>query len=219
MNENIIVRLEKEGIVTATFRKQSPDKKTRLYRVCLDAFGRDIFDRISFDTLADLAGISKGSLFQYFTNKGNLLKFVFEIFADEYSEYWNQYFSREQPARTEEQIRSYFSEQLDQWQGAKREYNFYMKMLYENSRDLTRDFIRGIASVEKKHLSAIIRRGSKTAEIRQDVEVERITSVLTAIAESIFKYLPPEVLSLKKRNYIEQQIDSALKLVFDGIRG
>ncbi len=55
MDENIIVRLEKEKVVTATFRKLSPAKKDKIYKSALKAFGEDIFDRVVLDDIAKTA--------------------------------------------------------------------------------------------------------------------------------------------------------------------
>ena len=80
MDENIIVRLEREGVVTQTFRKLNPDKKNKLYKTAIHAFSTNVFDRVSFDSIAEGADVSKGSIFQYFINLYTIIMFCKSYF-------------------------------------------------------------------------------------------------------------------------------------------
>lgn len=219
MNENIIVKLEKEGTVTTTFRKLDPDKKARLYRTALNAFSLSVFDRVSFDSIAEGAEVSKGSLFQYFGNKENLLRFVSEIYLDDYSRYWQEYVSNEHAVRARDRLTDFFSAQYDFWQESRREFAFYLKMLYENDRVLTSAFADRIRQIQTTYLAGIIMRGSETGEIRRDIESSRMAPVLLAVMEGIYYQLTPEQFNPKKKNQIEELINSALSSLIDGIRG
>ena len=104
MDENLIVELEKDGVVTATFRKLAPIKKDAVYRSALNAFASASAERAALDDIARKAKVSKGSLFQYFTHKNNLLAFVTELFFDEYQQFWESYLAREQAVRVHDRL-------------------------------------------------------------------------------------------------------------------
>ena len=188
MNENLIIELERYGVVTDTFRKLSPDKKKVLYQTALGAFSENVFDRVSLDYIAETAAVSKGSLFQYFGNKENLLRFACEIFVDNYRQFWDSQGRRGEGVHTREQMRSFFLTLLDYRAERKVEYDFYVRMLYENSRTLTGEFIKRINDILLGRLGGIIHRGARTAEIRQDIPPERITFVITALIEASHRY-------------------------------
>ncbi len=216
MDENIIVRLESEGVVTSTFRKLSPAKKQKLYQAALGCFAGDVFDRVSFETIAEAAGVATASLFQYFLNKENLLRFVCEIFADEYRRFLQEYFAREYAVKAKERIRSFFLAQFDFRQDKKVEFEFYMKMLFENSRLVTGDFVERMSHLQSQYISDIIARGAQTGEIRRDVDPDRISFVLSLVFDGLYRYLPAEAQAGKKI-YKTTSVDDIVALLFDGI--
>jgi TetR/AcrR family transcriptional regulator len=219
MNENVIVRLEKAGTVSSTFRKLDPGKKERVYGAALAAFSQDVFDRVSFDLIAESARVSKGSLFQYFDNKDNLFKFVCEIFLDGYEGHLKEYFGREQAVRVRERIRSFLVSQVDFWSGEATYYRFYMKTRHENRRELTEKFVGRISRLLMERVYAILSRGAETGEIRQDIEPERIAEIILYILEGLIEAIPGDDLKPEKKNRVIAGLDSALGLLFDGITG
>ena len=219
MNENLIVTLEEKGIVSETFRKLNPQKKTRLYQAGLNEFAREVFDRVSIDRIADAAGVSKGSLFQYFGNKDNLLHFCCEIFIDNYRQFWESQGQYGEGVHTRERMRSFFMTLLD-FRGERRvEYDFYIRMLYENSRALSGEFIRRINTILLERLHGIIHRGARTAEIRQDIQPERIAMVIMALVEASHRYADTIDRKYKNRERLMEIINDAERILFDGIGG
>ena len=219
MNENLIIELERDGIVTATFRKLDPEKKKTLYVTALTAFSEDVFDRVSFDYIAETAGVSKGSLFQYFGNKENLLRFTCEIFIDNYRQFWDSQRTRAEGIHTRERIRDFSQTLLDFRAERKVEYAFYVKMLYENSRNLTDDFLQKINRILLEHLNRVISRGARTAEIRQDIPAERIAFVITALIEASHRYSNTINQKLRNREKLMDIIEDIEGMLFDGIKG
>jgi AcrR family transcriptional regulator len=216
MDENIIVRLESDGVVTSTFRKLSPAKKQKLYRAALSCFAGDVFDRVSFDIIAEAAVVAKASLFQYFLNKENLLRFVCEIFIDNHRQFLKDYFGREYSVKARERIISFYVALFDFWQEKEIEFGFYMKMLFENSSGITSDFIGRVSSMQNKYISDIIARGAQVGEIRRDIDPDRISFVLSMVFDGMYRHLPAGARS-RKKIYRETLVDGAVGLLFDGI--
>ncbi|UCG61727.1 MAG: TetR/AcrR family transcriptional regulator, partial [Candidatus Zixiibacteriota bacterium] len=82
LDENLISELVGRGVVTDTFRRLGPDKKSRIYRMAVKLFGEYGYDGLAIDQLCDESGISKGSFFQYFPSKTHLLEFAILVFDD-----------------------------------------------------------------------------------------------------------------------------------------
>lgn len=218
MDENIIVALQKEGIVTATFRKLAPEKKAALYQSGLKAFGANVFDGVSLDEIARAAGISKGSLFQYFTHKENFLHFIGAIFTDYYRQALDEYRRGENAVRCKDRVRGLFLAQLARWQTSGMEFDFYLKMHYENERRLTRDFVQRISGLQREFISSIIERGIRTGEVRQDLAVERMTAILSLVLDAICRYSSTGFQSQRRKGDIESLINTMVDLLFDGIK-
>jgi len=219
MNENLIIELEQSDVVSDTFRKLSPDKKKNIYRTALEAFAGDVFDRVSLDRVATGAGVSKGSLFQYFGNKENLLRFTAEIFIDNYGQFWESQRGRGGEIHTRERIRDFFITLLDFRDERRTEYDFYVKMLYENSRAHTDIFLKRINGIMLEHLNRIIIRGARIAEIRQDIPPERMALVIIGLIESSHRYSDAVGRRARGRERLIEIIEDVEKILFDGIGG
>jgi len=217
MDENIIVRLERDGIVTATFRKLSPDKKQRIYYEALLAFGSNVFDRVVLDDIADSAKISKGSLIQYFSIKENLLGFVSEMVFQNYYEYWHIYFVNETAVRIMERLEQFILSFEKYSENNQAEGKFILGMMYSNSAQLSRQFCQKVATLEWQHIQDIIEEGIRTGQIRRDVKIERLTSLIhmlfTGLIKDRFLYQSPT-----NAADLEEQVIKFLDLIFKGLK-
>jgi AcrR family transcriptional regulator len=219
MNENIIVALERGGTVTATFRKLAPGKKKRIYHAALEAFSSDVFDRVSFDIIAQRGQVSKASLFQYFDNKENMLRFVCEIFLDDFESGLGEYFAREQAVRVRERIQSFLLSQFYFWSGEGRYYRFFVKMRHENSRELTGEFNRRISGFLTDRLKTILSRAARTGEIRQDIEAEAVAEIMLYILDGLTETILTGAVKAEKKDQMAARLDTALAILFDGLKG
>jgi|HigsolmetaGSP11D_1036233.scaffolds.fasta_scaffold03254_2 AcrR family transcriptional regulator len=61
---------------TQAFEKLPEAKKQHIVQICIEEFADNGYDRTSTDKIVEKAGISKGILFHYFTNKKNLFLYV-----------------------------------------------------------------------------------------------------------------------------------------------
>jgi AcrR family transcriptional regulator len=219
MNENTVISLVKAGIVTTTFRKLEPDKKELIYRSGLKEFSADVFDRVSLDKIARTAGISKGSLIQYFRHKENLLIFISEIFLTEYERYWDDYFAREHPVRARDRIAAYLMARFDYWEKDRTEFNFCMKMQYENGINISRRLRERIMALRSKHTLAIIERGIATGEIRGDIELETMALIIQAVSRNLEIAYQASLGASRGKINIKEITERLSTLIFDGISG
>jgi TetR/AcrR family transcriptional regulator, cholesterol catabolism regulator len=219
MDENLIIRLEKQKVVTATFRKLEPSRKNQIYQAALRAFAGDIFERVPLDLIAEGAVVSKGSLVQYFGEKENLLKFVAAVFLDEYQKFWEDYFMREHAVRAKERIVEYLKARLAQWEKEKTNFKFFMKMQYENRLELTAEFRESIAGIRTGFLQKIIERGMETGEIRRDLGMEPILFVILAVTSYLEKLYLAGMVQGKGKGNLEETISQMIDPLFDGIAG
>jgi len=218
MDENIIVRLEQEKVVTATFRKLTPQKKEQIYNAALNLFSQEIFDRLSLDELATAAAISKGSLFQYFINKSNIFKFVSAVYIDEYNLFFADYFRNERAVRVTDRIKQYFLALIDYWSKNRVEFEYYLKLLYETDSNLSLEFVDQLRRTELSLIEDIISRGMQTGEIRRDIDSDQVSLALSLLYDGLLKYYAGSITIARRRQYFEMYIDKLISLLFDGIK-
>ncbi len=218
MNENLIIELEKSGIVTATFRKLAPDKKKTIYHSALEAFAKSVFDRVSLDEIACGAEISKGSLVQYFTHKENILAFTVEVFLDNYQEHWDDYFQHEHAVRVRDRLQLYINAHLDYTDISKAESDFLLKMLFENSHEYSEQFRETVRQMQLSHFQSFISRAVQTGEIRAGAQKSMIAGIFLKILVGIFQdmSLGKDQKSMSDR---DDYIKGLLAVIFDGLSG
>jgi AcrR family transcriptional regulator len=219
MNENLIVNLEAKNIVTATFRRLHASKKLALYQAAMRTFAESTYERASIDMIAAAAGVSKGSLFQYFTSKEHLLNFICEIFIDDYKQFLQDYVNREYAVRADERIKKFFLAQIDYWSSKPVEFAFYLKMHYETSPDISRRFADRTTSLRGKFLSHVIERGARTGEIRQDINVDRISAVISLVFDGILHKYSGDLQNQRRRKYLQVLMEETISLLAVGIKG
>ncbi|MFH2036965.1 MAG: TetR/AcrR family transcriptional regulator [Candidatus Zixiibacteriota bacterium] len=217
MNENLIVELENKEIVTPTFRRLSTGKKNKIYGVALEMFSRMTYDQVALDILANRAGVSKGSLFQYFDNKKNILEFISQIYFDYYSDFWRHYFENEQPVRARERLFGFFTEHFEYFEDYPVEYGFYIKMNYENSRDISGNFIELMNNCQLQYINAILSRGATVGEIRQDIESEEISQLLLIILKGLIRKEMNIEKGSRSNTEINARVKNIISFLFDGL--
>jgi len=219
MDENIVIQLERQKAVTATFRRLDSAKKEKIYRAALEAFSKEVYDRVSLDEIAASAEISKGSLIQYFANKENLLRFVIKIFLDDYGGFWEKYFSGEIAVRARERIVSFYLAATELWDKDKISLRFYIKMRYENDAILTQEYREKILRIQSEHLNNMIMRGMETGELRRDIEGEVIVQILIGVMRNIELACLPAFQTARGKASLKEQTEKMAATLFDGIKG
>ena len=86
-----ILRLEQQGLVTRTFRRLDPERQQAVITAILEEANEHGPTSINIKRVAERAGVSTGSLYQYFNSREGLLKFAVEmvvrLVADAFNEY------------------------------------------------------------------------------------------------------------------------------------
>ncbi|OGO78271.1 MAG: TetR family transcriptional regulator [Clostridiales bacterium GWB2_37_7] len=70
-----------------TFFNLPEEKKEKLIETAIDEFSKQSFKNASINKIAENAGVAKGSLYQYFEDKKDLYKHIFDIAGSKKQEY------------------------------------------------------------------------------------------------------------------------------------
>src|SRR3972149_9723522 len=86
-----ILQLEQEGWVTRTCRRLDPERQQAVIPAILDEAEEKGPAAINIKQVAERAGVSIGSLYQYFDNREGLLTFAIELCVRLVKDAFNQY--------------------------------------------------------------------------------------------------------------------------------
>jgi len=214
IDENSIARLVKQKVVTATFRRLAPEKKEQIYRASIGLFGEYGYDGLAVDKICTMAGISKGSFFQYFPSKSHLLEFTILIFDETLSGWIGSIRDSDRKGLARQRLIHLYRSLTVNAQMDPNDLRFYL--FATNALNHAGVAIEGIEMDRhlNEYVAEIISRGEETGEIRGDFDAELtgylVSLIMAGIIQRQFsqKRLPPE--------QVEEYLISFL---FDGVKG
>lgn len=217
MNENLIVMLEERKIVTSTFRKLNPAKKAAIYSAIIRSFGVHTYAAVTLDDVADAAGIAKGSLVQYFSEKENFAVFASEILFDSYQAYWEDYSSHSYIARIGDRLYKYILAEIEYWRGHRNEAAFYIKMMYENGAGFAGSFAEGFIDIRREQLTSILERGVSHGEFSREANIKSAVALMSAWqTEFIRKAIYSKVSSESEKT--KKAVKECLSIILNGLK-
>ncbi|SVC41317.1 uncharacterized protein METZ01_LOCUS294171, partial [marine metagenome] len=72
---------------TNKFKQLAEEKQSRIVNACISEFAENDYETASMNTVVNQAGISKGSLFNYFQSKSILYNHIYELALREVKTY------------------------------------------------------------------------------------------------------------------------------------
>ncbi|MBD3404373.1 TetR family transcriptional regulator [candidate division GN15 bacterium] len=185
LNENLIAELVHAGVVTDTFRRLPPEKKEQVYQRGVELFGKYGYDGLSVDRICRDCAISKGSFFQYFPSKTNLLEFCLVVFDDNLAAWIAEIRRKEQAALARDRLGYLYHEIVVNSKLHRPEQTFYLFA----TRGLKHAgvVIEGIDPERhfREYIAEIIERGEQTGEIRGDFDIEQTAYLVSVIIDGI----------------------------------
>lgn len=213
LDENLVAELVRRSVVTETFRRLPPPKKSRIYEEAITLFGKYGYDGLSIDQICRRAGISKGSFFQYFPSKMHLLEFTIVIF-DDYLGRWVEDVRRNESAVMARDRLLYLYQALvvnSKLYRSQQKFYLFATQALNHARvsvqgfDLERHF--------NDYVGDIISRAVETGEVRADYEVELTSYMVSLIMGALLNH----EYRGKKLTYRETQ-EYLISFLFDGIK-
>jgi AcrR family transcriptional regulator len=183
-----ILALEKEGLVTRTFGRLDEGRQ----RAIVDAILEEATERgpasVNIKTIARRAGVSVGSLYQYFPDREGLLDFAVELCV----RYLIDFLAMSRPyllgMPLSEALHSYLSVGVEWGRTEASMEAFLGRAAYQGDTKLADRAVRPIATAMRELTAAILAGAASRGEIRADVDLEaaaRLVNVLAlAVADS-----------------------------------
>jgi AcrR family transcriptional regulator len=208
---------------TELFSKLTSEKQEKVFEAAVTEFASKGYRNASMNRLVKAAGISKGSLFQYFRTKRNLFDGVLERATDKVKLYLKQ-------VRHDTKGLSFF-DRLERMLRAGFEFidlhpllaRIYFHLLQSGEAPFGAEGILQLRRQGNEFLAELMQEAIERGEIRQDVDVERQAFLLNALLETLLRAYYTEFLASGLGLYrgsaeeLDRWVAATIALVREGI--
>lgn len=181
----VILELEKKGLVTRTFRRLDPERQQAVITAILEEAGETGPQDMNIKRVAERAGVSTGSLYQYFNNRENLLSFTAELATRstvQLFEYYRHYMSE---APLSETLPMYISEGVNWTEEQNGFARFFAAAAYHGDPQYGDTVVRPIAEVMRAMVNDMLRSALERGEVRGDIDLDAVTRIIHTLSISI----------------------------------
>jgi AcrR family transcriptional regulator len=217
-----ILHLEREGLVTRTFRRLDPERQQAI----LDAILEEALEKgptaLNIKQVAQRAGVSVGSLYTYFDHRDGLLDFAIALcvrYTVDTFESFRPYLA-ELPLR--DALASYLIGGVGWSQTQVGLIQFFLRAAYQGDPALAERVVRPIADTLRDMVQEILAQAVSRGEIRAGVDLQATTRLIHALMIAVgdgqlLPYLNTYFQVVDKGISSERVLEALLDLIIEGI--
>ncbi len=176
-----ILALEKDGKVTRTFRRLDPPRQ----KAVIDAILEEATERgpaaLNVKEVARRAGVSVGSLYQYFPKRDGLLDFAVELCV----RYMIDFLEMSRPyllaMPLSDALATYLTVGVEWGKTETGLVRFFGRAAYQGDPDFAESVVRPIATAMRELTHAMLAQAAGRGEIRPDVDLEAAARLVNAL--------------------------------------
>jgi len=217
-----ILQLEGQGLVTRTFRRLDPSRQQAVLQAILDEAAEKGPADINIKEVARRAGVSVGSVYQYFGSRENLLAFAVELGVRMMTDLFaiSRPYLLEMPLR--EALTAYLTYGLEWSQSQPGFIHFFGRAAYQGDLQMAEKVVRPVATAMREVMQDMLSAAAQRGELRPDLDVEaaaRVVNVLTIAAgdSQLLPYLNNYFQVTGESMPVERVVNALVDLVMNGI--
>ena len=212
-----------EEPVLSTFRHLPPDKQERVLTAALAEFADQGYQQASLNRMVAQAGIAKGSLYQYFSNKEGIFHYIFQ--------YALKMVRRTLTAVKEETRDENFFTRLEKSLLAgvafsrehPRIFSLYLKIQFDKNVPFREEFLAAVRRHATEYFASLVRRAQSRGELRPGVPKEAVLFLLDALFDRFLQAVAVPALDVTLGLHqatdaaIHQHVRELVSLLQDGL--
>ncbi len=217
-----ILRLEQQGLVTRTFRRLDSERQQAVITAILEEANEHGPTSINIKRVAERAGVSVGSLYQYFNNREGLLKFAVELVVRLVTDAFNEYRPLLASMPLREALAAYLQGGLEWGQTQPGFVQFFARAAYLGDPALDEQVVQPIATTMRQITREILSRAAERGEIRADADLDAMARVINALTivlgdTQLLPGLNAYMQMTDKKMPFKRVLEAMLELVWRGI--
>jgi AcrR family transcriptional regulator len=217
-----IFELEQERLVTRTFRRLDPSRQQAVLAAILDEAVEMGPGSLHIRQVAERAGVSVGSLYQYFNNRAGLANFAVELCSRYLVDEFNRYRPLLVSMPLREGLTAYLTGGVEWSQMQVGLIQFFLRAAYQGNPDVGERLVRPIGTVLREIVHEMLEAARRRGEIRQDIDLELtariVNTLIIAVGDSLLlPYLDTYYQLSDGETSLDHLIDTLLDLILRGI--
>jgi len=217
-----ILQLEQEGRVTRTFRRLDPQRQQAVLFAILDEAAERGPSAMSIKEVARRAGVSIGSLYQYFNDRDSMLDFAVALTVRWVQDQFELYRPMLAQMPLPEALVGYLAGGIEWSREAAGLLRLFCRAAYHGDPELAETLVKPIATVLRQTVAEALQAAQRRGELRPDLDLEATArlvnllliglgdSQLLPYLDNYFQVGPPEI-------SFERLLSALLGLVLQGI--
>ena len=172
-------------------RPRSPEKKEWIRKAAIRVISEEGFHRCTTDKIAEEAGVSVGTIYNYFSDKTDILSYIFRVEHKKLNIYFQRVSSKDLsvPEKIKILIEKYYKYVFNN----KRLARIIHDESNKTSEDLTQEIFNYILDI-RKNLKALLQEGIEEGTIYSEPDLDMMVNMLLGSVNAIafLGYLKPE---------------------------
>jgi AcrR family transcriptional regulator len=217
-----ILELEQQGLVTRTFRRLDPERQQAVLDAILDEAVEQGPASLNVKRVAQRAGVSIGSIYQYFTNREGLLAFAVELCVRWMTDEFERYRPMLAAMPLHEALVAYLVGGVEWSQTQTGLIQFFGRAAYQGDPELAERMVSPIATTLRRMVGEMLTQAAARGEIRADVDLEAAARVIHALTivigdSQLLPYLNTYFQVSDEEMSFERVLEALIALVLHGI--
>ena len=167
---------------TDAWRALRPEKRDKIFAVAVDEFAKG-YNSASMNSLAKSAGISKGSIFNYFASKGDLFEGVVSVTLRQVKKYLRGVQDQTSEMSFEDRLRELLRSGFRFIDRHPRLASIYFNLLQSSDVPFRSRQMATITRSSTNYLNKLIEEGQASGELSRDINSRRLAFLLNAMLE------------------------------------
>jgi TetR/AcrR family transcriptional regulator len=217
-----IIQAEGQGQVTRTFRRLDPARQQAVLQAILDEAALRGPSALNIKQVASRAGVSVGSLYQYFGDRENMLNFAVDLCVRYVSDAFDLYRPYLAALPLHDALAAYVIGGIE-WSRAEAGFlQLFARAAYQGDPELAERLVQPISQKLRQMVSEMLVQAAARGEIRSEVDLDAAASLVyglsIAVADSqLLPYLNNYFQIIRPGLPPERILAALLDLVLNGI--
>jgi AcrR family transcriptional regulator len=173
-----ILEAEQKGWITRTFRRLDPDRQQAVLLAILEETGQNGPQALNIKQVALRSDVAVGSLYQYFGNRDNLLKFALALVVQETVAAFEEYTGYLANLPLREALTAYLGGGIEWTQAQLGIARTFANAAYRGDPEYEETLVKPIAEVMTNMVRTIVQAAQTRGEIRSDLNLEALTRLV-----------------------------------------
>ena len=176
-----------------TFLRLDEDKKERIIRAAISEFHTNGFEKAKIETIADNAGVAKGSIYQYFEDKKEL--FLYSVTWS--MEYFMKEIDKHTPLKEMDVFDYLLKDGRERFEMVKHENTlmmFYQDIVSGEFGELTKTINEEIWRIGDEYIHQLIAVGKRKGTIRPDLDDRMLALFYKGVTSQLDEYVFGEMI-------------------------